>query len=188
MCDKQFGLHFCCYVFSLHLFHYFSFSFDFMLQAYVQMANSIPCGVVETVEPSTFTSWWLTPGLRWKRCHLTRCKTCWQLTMVRSVLTPKIFTLEGFTVISLNWRGNLFFAVDAQGNAVAVKPNAAIPEQYLWDINNAQQRGLTFHDDVLQVRGSQVPPGYEPHPFRAGVPESLVDTLRSIVATCIYRY
>jgi hypothetical protein len=79
------------------------------------------------------------------------------------------------------------FSVDAHGTAIAVRQNRAIPEQYLWDIHNAQQHGLTFHDAVVRVRGSQVPPGYAPHPFRGGIPESLTDTMRSIVATCIYR-
>ena len=78
--------------------------------------------------------------------------------------------------------------MDEDGHAVALRPNSAVPEAYLWQIRNATLQGASFHDAVSQLRQSQVPPGYEPHPFRTGVPETLLDTLRSVLATCIYRW
>jgi len=37
------------------------------------------------------------------------------------------------------------------------------------------------------IRGSQVPEGYTPFPFRRDTQESLLDKLRSVVATCRFR-
>ena len=50
-----------------------------------------------------------------------------------------------------------------------------------------QAGGLSLEDSITNIRGSLVPPGYSPYPFRANTEESLLDKLRSIVATYTYR-
>ena len=50
-----------------------------------------------------------------------------------------------------------------------------------------QAGGLSLEDSIRNIRGSLVPPGYSPYPFRANTEESLLDKLRSIVATYTYR-
>lgn len=47
--------------------------------------------------------------------------------------------------------------------------------------------GLSLEDAVTNVRGNFVPQGYSPFPFRRYTPESLLDKLRSIVATYRFR-
>ena len=57
------------------------------------------------------------------------------------------------------------------------------------DLHQLQTRdGLSFGDAITQLRRALVPEGYEPHPFRSKVPESLLDKLRSLVATYCYRH
>ena len=46
---------------------------------------------------------------------------------------------------------------------------------------------MLVEDAVTFVRGSLIPAGYTPYPFRHDTPESLLDKLRSIVATCKFR-
>ena len=68
------------------------------------------------------------------------------------------------------------------------KPNPAIPHSLINLIYNLQtNENLTLEDSVKQVRNSLVPPRYTPHPFKKDTKESFLDTLRSLVATCIYR-
>lgn len=47
---------------------------------------------------------------------------------------------------------------------------------------------MSFEDALTRLRGALVPPGYKPYSFRPKVPESLVDKLRSLVATCRYTH
>ena len=49
------------------------------------------------------------------------------------------------------------------------------------------QDGLSVEDAIAFVRGKPVPDGYVPHTYRRNVPESFIDKLRSIIATCIFR-
>lgn len=49
------------------------------------------------------------------------------------------------------------------------------------------QDGLSVEDAITFVRGKLVPDGYVPHTYRRNVPESFIDKLRSIIATCIFR-
>lgn len=46
---------------------------------------------------------------------------------------------------------------------------------------------MSLEDSITNIRGSLVPPGYSPYPFRTNTRESLLDKLRSIVATFTYR-
>lgn len=50
-----------------------------------------------------------------------------------------------------------------------------------------QTCGLSLEDSITNIRGSLVPPGYTPYPFRANTEESLLDKLRSIVAIYTFR-
>ena len=47
---------------------------------------------------------------------------------------------------------------------------------------------MSFEDAVTRLRGALVPAGYEPYPFCPNVRESLLDKLRSLVATYRYRH
>lgn len=47
--------------------------------------------------------------------------------------------------------------------------------------------GLSLEDAITNIRGRLVPPGYTPYPFRTNTEESLLDKLRSIVATYTFR-
>ncbi len=78
--------------------------------------------------------------------------------------------------------------MDLQGNIFVRRPNPAIPYSCLQQIQQNMQAGMSFHQSLKSVRNSQVPAGYEPHPFREGVDETLLDTMRSVVATLLYRY
>lgn len=54
-------------------------------------------------------------------------------------------------------------------------------------MHELQNGDLSFEDAVVNIRGSLVPEGYTPYPFRKDTPESLLDKMRGLVATCIYR-
>ena len=47
---------------------------------------------------------------------------------------------------------------------------------------------MSFEDALTRLRGALVPLGYQPYSFRPKVPESLLDKLRSLVATYRYRH
>ena len=46
---------------------------------------------------------------------------------------------------------------------------------------------MSLEDSVTYLRGKLVPDGYTPFPFRSNVPESLLDKLRSLIATWRFR-
>lgn len=46
---------------------------------------------------------------------------------------------------------------------------------------------LSLEDSLKNIRSSLVPEGHTPYPFRKNTDESLLDMLRSIVATYVYR-
>lgn len=48
--------------------------------------------------------------------------------------------------------------------------------------------GNSIEDAITFVRGQLVPNGYQAYPFRRNTPESLLDKLRSLVATYIFRH
>ena len=47
---------------------------------------------------------------------------------------------------------------------------------------------MTLEDAITFIRGSLVPDGYQPYPFRKDTQETMLDKLRSIVATFVYRH
>ena len=75
------------------------------------------------------------------------------------------------------------------GTPVVEKKDQAIPGEVIQELHLLQARdGLSFEDAISTVRRNLVPPGHEPFPFRTKVrTESLLDKLRTIVATFRYR-
>lgn len=82
-----------------------------------------------------------------------------------------------------------FFLIleDDNGTPYAEIPNEYVPSSVLMDIVELLNEGLTFEDGVIYLRGRLVPEEFTAFPFRKDTPESYIDTLRSIMSTCIYR-
>ena len=80
-----------------------------------------------------------------------------------------------------------FFKVTPTGELVAHRRHTAISQETLQLFVTQQQAGATFEAAARQVRQSQVPAGYLPSPWNPLKADNLVDILRSITATCIYR-
>lgn len=75
------------------------------------------------------------------------------------------------------------------GSPVVARRDVIIPKEIIEELHQLQARdGLTWEDAVTSVRGSLVPEGYTPYPFKPSTCESLADKLRSLVATCRYRH
>ena len=73
------------------------------------------------------------------------------------------------------------------GSPVVARRDVTIPKEIIEQLHQLQARdGLTWEDAVTSVRGSLVPEGYTPYPFKHSKHESLADKLRSLVATCRY--
>lgn len=66
-------------------------------------------------------------------------------------------------------------------------PNSDIPVSVILELNQILASGLSLEDAITNLRGSLVPPGYTPYPFQSNTTESLLDKLRSIVATYTFR-
>ena len=65
----------------------------------------------------------------------------------------------------------------------------AIPAEVILRLHNLRfAEGMTLEDAVTDIRGGLVPNVYEPYPFRKDTPKSLLDKLRSIVATYMYQH
>jgi len=80
------------------------------------------------------------------------------------------------------------FAVGANGHPIVARPNPAIPPDVILLLNDLQNNHmLNLEDAITFIRGKLVPDGYSPYPFRADTPESLLDKLRSVVATYQFR-
>ena len=64
-----------------------------------------------------------------------------------------------------------------------------IPPSLILSLHNLQiQNYWTIEDAVTHVRAKLVPDGYTPYPFRRETPETFLDKLRSLVATCYFRH
>ena len=74
-------------------------------------------------------------------------------------------------------------AAAPDGSPIVEMPNRDIPVSVIHDLDELLASGLTLDDAVTNLRGSLVPLGHEPYPFRANTAESLLDKLRSVVAT-----
>lgn len=78
--------------------------------------------------------------------------------------------------------------VDHDGKPVVTMPNPDIPDSVILELHRLRNEdNLTLEDAVTNIRGSQVPEGYTPFPFRKDTQESLLDKLRSVGATCRFR-
>lgn len=80
-------------------------------------------------------------------------------------------------------------SVGADGTPQTVSNHPAIPANMIILLHNLRYaQGMTLEDAITFIRGSLVPDGYQPHTFRKDTPETMLDKLRSIVATCVYRH
>ena len=78
--------------------------------------------------------------------------------------------------------------VDPDGKPIVTQPNPDIPDAVILELNRLRtEDGLSLEDAVTNLRGSQVPEGHSPYPFRRDTRESLLDKLRSVVATYRFR-
>lgn len=82
---------------------------------------------------------------------------------------------------------SLFLLVAPDGSPVVEMPNPDIPASVILELHHLQATGLSLEDAVTNIRGNLVPLGYELYPFRTNTDESLLDKLRSIVATNTFR-
>ena len=81
-----------------------------------------------------------------------------------------------------------FLLVDMNGKPLTENVDMAIPHDLINLLHNLRNGdGMNLFEAVKYIRMSLVPEGYEPHPFRSGVPESMDDMLKSIVATYRFR-
>ena len=78
--------------------------------------------------------------------------------------------------------------VAPDGKPVVTLPNPDIPDSVILELHRQRtEDGLSLEDAVTNIRGQQVPEGHTPYPFRRDTRESLLDKLRSVVATCRFR-
>ena len=93
------------------------------------------------------------------------------------------------TLISSNHMNLInLLAVDANGLPVVACLNSAIPLEVILQLHELRNNQiLSLEDAVTFVRGRLVSDGYAPYPFRKDTPESLLDKLRSVVATYQFR-
>lgn len=82
---------------------------------------------------------------------------------------------------------NVLFSAAPDGSPVVARPNSAIPDDVIFELDELLNNGLRLEDALTYMRGELVPPGYTPHPFRKNTPESLSDKLRSVVGTYTFR-
>ena len=69
------------------------------------------------------------------------------------------------------------------------RPNPAIPHDVIFQLSELRNNQImSLEDAITFIRGMLVPEGYMPYTFRRDTPESLLDKLRSIVATYQFRY
>ena len=79
--------------------------------------------------------------------------------------------------------------MDVHGTPQTAANHPAIPGEVILRLYNLRfAEGMTLEDAVTVIRSDLVPEGYEPYPFCKNTPESLLDKLRSIVATYMYRH
>ncbi|XP_020616838.1 uncharacterized protein LOC110054820 isoform X1 [Orbicella faveolata] len=54
-------------------------------------------------------------------------------------------------------------------------------------MNSFIEQGLPFGEALLQLRRTHFPVYYDPHPWKTGLPESKSDSLKSLMATYLFR-
>lgn len=78
--------------------------------------------------------------------------------------------------------------MNADGTPHVRRVNDSIPHNVITSLLYLQFRdGLSLPDATGNIRGSLIPAGYTPWPFKRDTPESVLDMLRSIVATYEFR-
>ncbi|KAJ7358927.1 carbohydrate binding [Desmophyllum pertusum] len=65
--------------------------------------------------------------------------------------------------------------VAPDGTPIVELPNSDIPASLILEMHRLQACGLSLEDAITNIRGSLVPPGYTPYPFRTNTEESLLD-------------
>ena len=79
-------------------------------------------------------------------------------------------------------------AVDQNGRPVVARRNKDIPDSVISDLHKLRHtHHMNMTDALKNMHSRMVPDGYTPYPFRTNVPESQVDMLKSIVATCVFK-
>ena len=120
------------------------------------------------------------PSIHWKLCSfhiVSNILLELQRTFILFSCHPWHMPLFNFILYSF------YFEVDNDNNLVTARPNDVIPGTYLRQIHDDIQAGSSFEEAVRAIRLSQVPPRYQPCPFREGLDDTLLDILRSILAT-----
>lgn len=85
-------------------------------------------------------------------------------------------------------RIHVLFSAALDGSPVVARPNSVIPNHVILELDELINGGLCLEDAVTYIRGRLVPAGYTPYPFRKNTEESLLDKLRSVVATYTFRH
>ena len=83
---------------------------------------------------------------------------------------------------------DILFSAAADGSPIVARPNSAIPDHVVLQPHGLIHSGLGVEDALTCMRGRLVPAGYTPYPFRRNTEESLLDKLRSLVATYTFRH
>lgn len=74
--------------------------------------------------------------------------------------------------------------MNADGTPHVRRVNDAIPHDVITKLFDLQfEDNLSLQDAIANIRGSLVPDGYTPWPFKRDTPESMLDMLRFIVGT-----
>lgn len=81
----------------------------------------------------------------------------------------------------------VLFSAAHDRRPIVARPNPAIPDHLILQLDELINSGLSLEDAVTFIRGKLVPAGYTPYPFRTNTEESFLDKLRSIVATYTFR-
>ena len=82
---------------------------------------------------------------------------------------------------------SVLISAAADGRPTVARPNSAIPDHVVVQLDELIHSGLSVEDAVTNIRGKLVPAGYTPYPFQKNAEESLLDKLRSLVATNTFR-
>lgn len=82
----------------------------------------------------------------------------------------------------------LSFIEDAMGGPLVRVRNKYICGEVINELHSLRHdHNMPLVDAVSYMRGRLVPQGYVPYTFRPNVPESFLDTLRSLVGTCVFK-
>jgi len=60
---------------------------------------------------------------------------------------------------------DILFSAAADGSLIVARPNSAIPDHVVLQLDELIHSGLSVEDAVPYMRGKLVPAGYTPYPF-----------------------